>query len=74
MMHNLVFLFLITFVNSQPHNSFSNSAYDEFSSSNSLDQCVPITSTRPCASMPWNMTIFPNLAGHIDTKGNIQKY
>ncbi|CAF0982860.1 unnamed protein product [Adineta ricciae] len=36
------------------------------SSSNggTLNQCVEMSSTRPCASMPWNMTIFPNLLGH----------
>ncbi|CAF3672511.1 unnamed protein product [Rotaria sp. Silwood1] len=34
------------------------------SSNNILEQCVEISNTRTCASMPWNMTIFPNLVGH----------
>ncbi|CAF0904367.1 unnamed protein product [Rotaria sordida] len=64
MMNINIFLLLITFVNSQTHDLFSNFAIGGSSSSNTLDQCVEINNARPCATMPWNMTIFPNLLGH----------
>ncbi|CAF2431909.1 unnamed protein product [Rotaria sp. Silwood2] len=60
-----IFLLLITFVNSQTHDLFSNLPMIGPSSSNTLDQCVEIQHGRICASMPWNTTIFPNLRGHI---------
>ncbi|CAF1004098.1 unnamed protein product [Adineta steineri] len=59
-----IFLLLITIVNSQSNDLFSNLAMGGSSSSNTLNQCVEISNARPCATMPWNMTIFPNLLGH----------
>jgi len=48
----------------QANDLFSNLAIPGSSNSHTLDQCVEIGNARPCASMPWNMTIFPNLLGH----------
>ncbi|CAF5053493.1 unnamed protein product, partial [Rotaria sp. Silwood1] len=64
MMSVNIFLLLITFVSSQSHDLFSNLPMGIPSSNNILEQCVEISNTRTCASMPWNMTIFPNLVGH----------
>jgi len=65
-----IFLLLITFVNCQSNDLFSNLAIGGSSSSNILNQCVEISNARPCATMPWNMTIFPNLLGHTRAEGN----
>jgi hypothetical protein len=68
-----IFLLLITFVNSQSNDLFSNLAIGGSSSSNTLNQCVEISNARPCATMPWNMTIFPNLLGHTRAEGKYSK-
>jgi hypothetical protein len=64
-----IFLLLITFVHSQSNDLFSNLAIGGSSSSNTYNQCVEISNSRPCATMPWNMTIFPNLLGHTRAEG-----
>lgn len=64
-----IFLLLITFIHSQGNDLFSNLAMSGSPSSNTLNQCVEISSSRPCATMPWNMTIFPNLLGHTRAEG-----
>jgi hypothetical protein len=64
-----IFLLLITFVYCQSNDLFSNLAMGGSSSSNTLNQCVEIGNARPCATMPWNMTIFPNLLGHTRAEG-----
>jgi hypothetical protein len=66
-----IFFFLIFIVHCQSNDLFSNLALGGSSSSNTLNQCVEITNARPCATMPWNMTIFPNLLGHTRAEGNI---
>ncbi|CAF5178337.1 unnamed protein product, partial [Rotaria magnacalcarata] len=60
---NILFL-LITFVNSQQHDFFSNLPRVGSSGNYTTDRCVEIAPTRLCASMPWNMTIYPNHLGH----------
>lgn len=60
----LLILFLISTVHSQGNDLFSSLSIPGSSNSHTLDQCVEISNTRPCASMPWNMTIYPNLLGH----------
>lgn len=67
-MNIYIFLLLLTIVNGQSSHDllFSNLAAGGSSSSN---QCVEISNPRPCASMPWNMTIFPNLLGHTRAEG-----
>jgi hypothetical protein len=65
-----IFLFLILIVHSQTNDLFSNLAIGGSASSNTLNQCVEISNARPCATMPWNMTIFPNLLGHTRAEGN----
>jgi hypothetical protein len=64
-----IFLLSITFVYCQSNDLFSNLAIGGSSSSNTLNQCVEISNARPCATMPWNMTIFPNLLGHTRAEG-----
>ena len=66
-------LLLILIVNCQSNDLFSNLAIGGSSSSNTLNQCVEISNTRPCATMPWNMTIFPNLLGHTRAEGKQNK-
>ncbi len=61
-----VFIFI---VHSQSNDLFSNLALSGGASSNTLNQCVEISNARPCATMPWNMTIFPNLLGHTRAEG-----
>ena len=61
---------LVLFINSiQSNDLFSNLANSPSASSSSLNQCVEIGKARPCAAMPWNMTIFPNLLGHTRAEG-----
>jgi hypothetical protein len=69
MMNIYIFFLLITIINSQSNDLFSNLAIGGSSSSNTLNQCVEISNSRPCATMPWNMTIFPNLLGHTRAEG-----
>ena len=64
-----IFLLLLIFVYCQSNDLFSNLAIGGSSSSNTLNQCVEISNTRPCATMTWNMTIFPNLLGHTRAEG-----
>ena len=61
--------FLIFIVYCQSNDLFSNLALGGSSSGNTLNQCVEISNARPCATMPWNMTIFPNLLGHTRAEG-----
>jgi hypothetical protein len=63
------FVFLITIVRSQSNDFFSKLAMGGTANGNTLNQCVEIGNTRPCATMPWNMTIFPNLLGHTRAEG-----
>ncbi|CAF3004070.1 unnamed protein product [Rotaria socialis] len=60
-----IFFLLITFVNSQQHDFFSNLPRVGSSGNYTTDRCVEIAPTRLCASMPWNMTIYPNHLEHI---------
>lgn len=62
---------LLLIVSSRGTDLFSNLALSGANPGQSLDQCVEISSARPCASMPWNMTIFPNLLGHTRAEGKI---
>ena len=64
-----IFLFLITFVNSQPDDLFSNGIFRGSSSRNTLNQCVKMDKGSRCGTMPWNMTIYPNLLGHTGPDG-----
>jgi hypothetical protein len=68
-MKSFLILLSITIVHSQANDLFSNLALSGSSNGHSLDQCVEISNARPCASMPWNMTIFPNLLGHTRAEG-----
>ena len=63
-----ILLFLILIVTGQSNDLFSNigSARNNIGS---LNQCVEIGNSRPCVSMPWNMTIFPNLLRHNRAEG-----
>lgn len=66
-----IIIFVLTFVHCQSNDLFSNLAIGGPSSSNTLNQCVEINNARPCATMPWNMTIFPNLLGHTRAEGTM---
>jgi hypothetical protein len=68
-MNYYIFLLLITFVHCQSNDLFSNLAMGGPSSGNTQNQCVEIGNARPCATMPWNMTIFPNLLGQTRAEG-----
>ncbi len=61
--------FLIFIAYCQANDLFSNLALGGSSNGNTLNQCVEISNARPCATMPWNMTIFPNLLGHTRAEG-----
>lgn len=69
---NIFFLLILTIVHSHGNDLFSNLAISgsNSGSSNTLNQCVEISNSRPCATMPWNMTIFPNLLGHTRPEGS----
>ena len=68
-MNILLILIFIGSTTSQANDFFSNLAGIGSSNGQALDQCVEIGKARPCASMPWNMTIFPNLLGHTRAEG-----
>ena len=63
-MHCLLIQLILLIAYCQADDLFSNLAIPGSSNGHTLDQCVEIGNARPCASMPWNMTIFPNLLGH----------
>ncbi len=68
-----LFVFVISIVHIQGNDLFSNLAMGSGSGgSHTLNQCVEISNARPCATMPWNMTIFPNLLGHTRAEGKRQ--
>ena len=68
-MHLHLILLFTVLVTSKANDLFSNLAMGGSSNGHTLDQCVEIGNARPCATMPWNMTIFPNLLGHTRAEG-----